>query len=95
MLIRAVEFGASECAVEIEPTAALPSDGWVWIDIAVYPGDAGEFVQFAGQFGIDALAARDAVEDLDLPKVDDFGNSMPVVQLACRSAPPCDLFCTR
>ena len=84
MLIRALEFGTSECAVEIEPSAALPSEGWVWIDITVGVDDADELVSFAEQLGLDALAVRDTVEDFDLPKVDDFGNSMLVVLHALR-----------
>ncbi|MDE0134664.1 MAG: magnesium transporter CorA family protein [Acidimicrobiaceae bacterium] len=84
MLIRAVEFGTSECAVEIEPSAALPPEGWVWIDITVDAGDADELVSFAEQLGLDALAVRDTVEDFDLPKVDDFGNSLLVVLHALR-----------
>ena len=84
MLIRAVEFGTSECAVEVEPSAELPASGWVWIDITIDGDDAEELVEFAERLGLDALAVRDTVEDFDLPKVDDFGNSLLVVLHALR-----------
>ena len=84
MLIRAVEFGTSECAVEIEPSAELPATGWVWIDITAEGGDIEALAEFAEQLGLDALAVRDTVEDFDLPKVDDFGNSMLFVLHALR-----------
>ncbi len=56
-----------------------PSGRWTWIDIEVGAGDADELVSFAGGLGLDSLALRDAVEDDDLPKHDDFGTSILVV----------------
>ena len=79
MLIRALEFGTGECAVEVEPTFALPASGWLWVDIVAAPEDATELADLAEQLELDALAVRDAVEDVDLPKVDDFGAFMLVV----------------
>ena len=79
MLIRALQFEAGECAVEIEPTHALPESDWVWIDITAGPDDIDELADLAEQLGLDALAVRDAVEDIDLPKVDDFGSFLLVV----------------
>ena len=79
MLIRALQFEPGECALEVEPTDGLPESGWVWIDITAGPGDIDELADLAEQLGLDALSVRDAVEDVDLPKVDDFGSFMLVV----------------
>ena len=79
MLIRALQFEAGECAVDIEPTHELPESDWVWIDITAGPDDIDELADLAEQLGLDALAVRDAVEDIDLPKVDDFGSFLLVV----------------
>lgn len=79
MLIRALEFDGSAHAVEVEPTHVLPPSGWMWIDITAGVDDVEEMAGLADQLGFDALAARDTVEDFDLPKVDDFGAFMLVV----------------
>lgn len=79
MLIRALQFESGECADEVEPTHGLPQSGWVWIDITAGPDDIDELADLAEQLGLDALAVRDTVEDIDLPKVDDFGTFMLVV----------------
>ncbi len=76
---RAVHFEPGRCAVAVEPLGALPEAGWVWIDITAGRDDHDELAEIAGQMGLDALAVRDAVEDIDLPKVDDFGTFMLVV----------------
>ena len=51
----------------------------MWIDITAGPEDGETLTELAEQLGLDALAVRDAVEDVDLPKVDDFGSLMLVV----------------
>ena len=79
MHIRALQFEAGECAFDIEPTHELPESDWVWIDIIAGPDDIDELAELAEQLGLDALAVRDAVEDIDLPKVDDFGSFLLVV----------------
>ena len=79
MLIRALKFDADQCAVEVDQPRALPASGWVWIDITAGPGDIDELADLAEELGLDALAVRDTVEDIDLPKVDDFGSLMLVV----------------
>ena len=79
MHIRALQFEAGECAFATEPTHELPESGWVWIDITAGPDDTDELADLAEQMGLDALAVRDAVEDIDLPKVDDFGSFLLVV----------------
>ena len=55
-----------------------PADGWIWIDITI-DEEVDDAVQIATDLGLDELAVRDAVEDDDLPKVDDFGDHMLVV----------------
>ena len=79
MFVRALEFDADECAAEVEPTHVLPASGWVWIDIVAGADDVEELADLASRLGLDAMAVRDAVEDIDLPKVDDFGSFILVV----------------
>ena len=79
MITRALQFESGECAVEVEPTLGLPESDWVWIDITAGPDDADELADLAEQLGLDALSVRDTVEDVDLPKVDDFGTFVLVV----------------
>ena len=79
MLQRAVHFEPGRCADAVEPSAGLPDAGWVWIDITAGRDDHDELAELVEQMGLDALAVRDAVEDIDLPKVDDFGTFMLVV----------------
>ena len=79
MLQRAVHFEPGECAREVEPTDGWAESGWVWIDITAGLEDIDELTDLAEQLGLDSLSVRDAVEDIDLPKVDDFGTFMLVV----------------
>ena len=79
MDIRALQFQAGQCAAEVEPTDAVAGADWMWIDITAGPQDAEALTDLAEQLGLDGLAVRDAVEDVDLPKVDDFGSFMLVV----------------
>ena len=79
MITRALQFESGECAVEVEPTLGLPESDWVWIDITAGPDDVDELADLAEQLGLDALSVRDTVEDVDLPKVDDFGTFVLVV----------------
>ena len=51
----------------------------MWIDITAGSDDVDELADLAEQLGLDALSVRDTVEDVDLPKVDDFGTFMLVV----------------
>ncbi len=52
---------------------------WRWIDLEVGPDDTDALVAFTTPFGLDSLAVRDAIDDHDLPKLDDFGDSLLVV----------------
>ena len=79
MITRALQFESGECAVEVEPTLGLPESDWVWIDITAGPDDVDDLADLAEQLGLDALSVRDTVEDVDLPKVDDFGTFVLVV----------------
>ena len=79
MQLRAVRFGPGECAVAVEPSTGLPEAGWVWIDVTAGRDDIDELADLAEGMGLDALAVRDAVEDIDLPKVDDFGTFVLVI----------------
>ena len=79
MLQRAVHFEPGRCADAVDPSAGLPDAGWVWIDITAGRDDHDELADLAEQLGLDTLAVRDTVEDIDLPKVDDFGTFMLVV----------------
>ncbi len=56
-----------------------PPVGWVWLDIQVGDQDSAEVMVLAEKLRLDVLAVRDAIEDTDLPKVDDFGHHLLVV----------------
>jgi magnesium transporter len=53
--------------------------GWVWIDVVVADGDVDDLVALTTRLDFDGMAVRDAVEDLDVPKVDDFGHHLLVI----------------
>ena len=53
--------------------------GWMWIDVLVGDGDTEELVALTNTFAFDGLAVHDAVDDFDLPKVDDFEHHLMVV----------------
>ncbi len=57
------------------------SDGlWTWIDISFsHAEDVSELLGAAEWLELDPVAVRDAVEDRDLPKLDDFGTSLLLV----------------
>lgn len=59
--------------------AETPEAGWVWVDILAEPGDEAALAAMAAQLDLDALAVRDAVQDVDLSKVDDFGHHLLVI----------------
>lgn len=58
---------------------AVPADGWLWIDVLAEAADAEELLRLTSPYGLDRIAIRDAVSDLDLPKLDDFGHHLLVV----------------
>lgn len=61
--------------VSVEP----PAEGWTWLDILVGDEDSAEIMALAETLGLDVLAMQAAIEDTDLPKVDDFGHHLLVV----------------
>ena len=63
----------------MEPTASVPEGGWVWVDVTVASTEIDDLVEFTSAFALDAVAVRDAVEELDLPKLDDFGSQLLLV----------------
>src|SRR5690606_19620401 len=66
-------------------TGSIPADGWVWVDVLADVDDADELLALLTPFGLDRIAIRDAVSDLDLPKLDDFGHHLLVVLHGLRS----------
>ena len=71
--------GDGTTAVLSEVPSREINRGWVWVDISVESGDVSELDEIATSLRLDALAVRDAVADLDLAKVDDFGHHLHVV----------------
>ncbi len=53
--------------------------GWAWIDVTVGPDDIDDLVALTDGLELDAVAVRDAVDDLDFPKFDDFGHHLLVI----------------
>jgi magnesium transporter len=51
----------------------------VWVDIVAVEADLPAVLDLVSQYGLDRLAVRDAVLDIDMPKVDDFGDDLLVV----------------
>lgn len=62
-----------------DPTIEPPDGGWMWVDAFAGDDDIAELLDLTDLYGLDRLAVRDAVLDLDMPKVDDFGNHLLVV----------------
>ena len=80
MALRILRSDGRGPATPIEPLPPTPpSTGWVWLDLRVGGDDTTELMAVSEKLRLDALAVRDAVEDADLPKVDDFGHHLLVV----------------
>ncbi|NND01483.1 MAG: magnesium transporter CorA family protein, partial [Acidimicrobiia bacterium] len=52
---------------------------WAWLDMQIDAGDTDEVLAMTTRLSFDPLAVRDAVEDVDLPKVDDFSHHLVVI----------------
>ncbi len=52
--------------------------GWLWIDIDP-KGEIDQVVDYLTPLALDQLAVRDALEDLDAPKFDDFGSHLLLI----------------
>jgi len=67
---------------EPEPPETLDgldlTSGWIWIDIDP-EGDIEHVIDYLTPLSLDALALRDALEDLDAPKFDDFGTHLLLI----------------
>ena len=68
-----------EVSVATELPADKPVDGWTWIDVIAGPDDVEQLVTLTDGLELDAVAVRDAVDDLDFPKFDDFGHHLLVI----------------
>ena len=71
--------GDGTVSVETGLPDAAPADGWAWIDVMVGPDDIADLVALTDGLNLDAVAVRDAVDDLDFPKFDDFGHHLLVI----------------
>jgi magnesium transporter len=58
---------------------SVPPGGWVWVDVLAGEADLAALLELAAPAGLDLLAVRDAVLDIDMPKADDFGDHILVV----------------
>ncbi|MEZ5168380.1 MAG: magnesium transporter CorA family protein [Acidimicrobiales bacterium] len=54
-------------------------DGWLWVDACRDTTGSDELGDLAELLSFDPLAVHDAVNDIDLPKVDDFGHHLLIV----------------
>ncbi|HUP76333.1 MAG TPA: magnesium transporter CorA family protein [Acidimicrobiales bacterium] len=78
MLIRTLSAGDDGCPVV---TDSWPSsdDPRLWIDVIAGPDDVPDLLMLTDRAGLDRLAVRDTILDVDLPKVDDFGDHLLAV----------------
>ena len=79
MQIRVLVAGAGEPARPADsPHVEVPDGGWAWIDVTDVD-HADELIELESEFGLDPLAVRDAVDERQLPKLDDFADHVVVV----------------
>lgn len=76
-VLRSSGDGGVEIVAELP--SEVPSDGWVWVDVTAGPEDIDGLVVLTDGLELDAVAVRDAVDDLDFPKFDDFGHHLLVI----------------
>ncbi|GJM38980.1 MAG: magnesium transport protein CorA [Acidimicrobiales bacterium] len=71
-------LAASDGTVSVVPdrSSEAPADGWLWVDITVGRADVADLLEFTAAFELDPIAVHDAVDDFDLPKLDDFGSHL-------------------
>ena len=60
------------------PTGDLDT-AWIWVDILANQEDREELVALTTGLELDGLAVRDSIDDVDLPKLDDFGHHLLVI----------------
>ncbi len=71
-----------------EIPATVPEGGWVWIDVEVTDDDHDELIRLTDQFNLDPTSIRDAIFDVDYPKVDDFAHHLAIVLHGLRDDTP-------
>ena len=76
-ILRSPGDGTVSRAAELPPRDG--GDAWVWMDVVAERGDIDELLAVTTDLQLDAVAVRDAVDDVDLPKVDDFGHHLVVI----------------
>ena len=57
----------------------MGDDDWLWIDIGEASANSSLVVQVGEALGLDPIAISDAVNEDDLPKLDDFGDHLLLV----------------
>ena len=63
-----------------DPPERDPEHGWVWIDVIADDDDeVAALHEVTDRYGLDRLAVRDSIGDLDMPKLDDFGHHLLAV----------------
>lgn len=78
VVLRVMSAVPSKPAVEAS-SIEVPGAGWIWIDIIADPDQADSLMLLATHMGFDSMAMRDAIEDQDLPKVDDLDDHLVIV----------------
>ena len=53
--------------------------GWIWVDVLVGEDDTEELIELTTGLELDGMAVRDAIDEVDLPKLDDFGHHLLVI----------------
>lgn len=71
--------GDGEMSLRSDIPSPPLGEGWVWVDVIVGESDMDALISLTTVLEFDSLAVRDAVDDIDLPKVDDFGHHLLVV----------------
>lgn len=74
-----VADGAGEVQVLDNPPEVDPDRGWVWIDVSADDDEVVALLEVTDRYGLDRLAVRDSIADLDMPKLDDFGHHVLAV----------------
>ena len=64
-----MEFSDGAPASSVE-APGLHAAGWVWIDVQAGPEDLDALLELTAEVGLDTLALRDTVEDVDLSGVE-------------------------
>jgi len=62
-----------------QPPRTVPDGGWIWIDVVGDDGDVVDLMVLAERFDLDRLATSDAIVDVNMPKLDDFGHHLLAV----------------